>query len=151
MNQQTLSGQWRQLRGKLQEKWGELTDDELDHVEGNVDQLIGLVQQKTGETREEIESYVDQICESCDGQSVTQRVSETAREYAGQAVETAQGAAQSAVASMQHSSEFVTDRVKEGYQQTQSLVRHRPVESLAVTFGAGLIAGVVVGLVLRSR
>ena len=69
MNQQTLSGQWRQVRGKLQEKWGELTDDELDHVEGNVDQLIGLIQQKTGETREKIEHYLDQLCESCEGES----------------------------------------------------------------------------------
>ena len=79
------------------------------------------------------------------------RVSETAREYAGQAAETAQSYAQSAAHSLQHSSEAVGGAVREGYQQTQSLVRHRPVESLAVTFGAGLIAGVVVGLVLRSR
>ncbi len=41
-----LKSQWKQLRGKAKEQWGELTDDDLDKVEGKLDQLVGLIQEK---------------------------------------------------------------------------------------------------------
>ena len=151
MNSQTLSGQWRQLRGKLKEKWGELTDDELDHVEGNVEQLVGLIQQKTGESREAIEHRLDKISQGLESDSTVQRMADTARDYADYASETAGAYARGMTESMQHSSEYVGDAVRQGYQQTEQLVRQRPFESLAVTFGAGVIAGVVVGLMVRHR
>lgn len=145
MNQQTLAGNWKQLRGKLQERWGELTDDELDEAEGNFDQVIGLIQQKTGEARESIEQALDKMCGECDGNSIQQKASQ----YAQQASDTAKAYAQGASESLQHSGEAVSDAVLEGYHQTENLVRTRPVESLAVTFGVGLITGVVVGLMIR--
>jgi hypothetical protein len=41
--QEKVMGNWNQVKGKVKQKWGQLTDDELSEVEGNVDQLIGLV------------------------------------------------------------------------------------------------------------
>ena len=151
MNSQTLTGQWKQFRGKLKEQWGDLTDDELDHVEGNVDQLIGLIQQKTGEAREAIEHRLDRLCNECDEGFSAQRVADTAREYADHASEVASAYVEGVAGSVQHSTEQVGESMRHGYQQTEDLVRRRPVESLAVTFGAGLIAGVVVGLLVRHR
>lgn len=55
MNRDTLEGQWRQIRGKVREKWGQLTDDELDQIGGNYDMLVGKIQEKYGESREDIE------------------------------------------------------------------------------------------------
>lgn len=43
MNWDTVKGQWKQFKGKAKEKWGQLTDDELDQIEGNRDQLVGKV------------------------------------------------------------------------------------------------------------
>jgi len=59
MNKDVLEGQWKQIRGKVREQWGELTDDELDQIAGKRDQLIGKVQEKYGYTRDEAEEEVD--------------------------------------------------------------------------------------------
>ena len=53
--QEEIFGHWNQLKGKIRESWGQLTDDELEEVEGKFDQLVGLIQQKTGEGRQHIE------------------------------------------------------------------------------------------------
>ena len=53
INQQTLLGNWNEIKGKLRSNWGSLTDDDLTIIDGNVDQLVGAIQRKTGEdTRE---------------------------------------------------------------------------------------------------
>jgi uncharacterized protein YjbJ (UPF0337 family) len=55
---QKLQGQWDQIRGKVKEKWGQLTDDELRIHGGNIDQLVGRIEKNTGEGREAIESFL---------------------------------------------------------------------------------------------
>lgn len=59
MNEDTLKGQWKQLKGKAQQKWGKLTDDDLDVVEGNRTELVGRVQERYGIARDEAEKQVD--------------------------------------------------------------------------------------------
>jgi uncharacterized protein YjbJ (UPF0337 family) len=53
MNQDTLQGQWTQLKGRLREQWGKLTDDDLDQIEGRSEQLIGRLQERYGMARDE--------------------------------------------------------------------------------------------------
>jgi uncharacterized protein YjbJ (UPF0337 family) len=48
MNWDQISGQWAQLRGSLREKWGKLTDDDLDVAAGNRDKLAGVLQERYG-------------------------------------------------------------------------------------------------------
>lgn len=55
MNKDQAAGQWKQVRGKLKEQWGRLTDNELDELEGHGDQLAGKLQQRYGIAREEAE------------------------------------------------------------------------------------------------
>lgn len=65
MNKDTMQGNWKQLKGKAKERWGKLTDDELDQVEGKRDQLAGKIQEKYGKTKEEAEKEVDEFKETC--------------------------------------------------------------------------------------
>ena len=58
---QRTEGNWRQFRGKLREKWGDLRDDDLDRVQGKRGQLVGHIQERTGRQRQEIERDVDTI------------------------------------------------------------------------------------------
>lgn len=55
MNEEQLKGKWKQFRGKVREQWGRLTDDDLDVISGQRDQLIGKLQERYGMAKEEAE------------------------------------------------------------------------------------------------
>ena len=58
MNQDQFEGRWKELKGKVKQQWGKLTDDDMLQIEGNQDALIGRVQQRYGVAREEAEKQV---------------------------------------------------------------------------------------------
>lgn len=55
MNKEQFEGQWNQLKGKIKEKWGKLTDDEITQINGKYDQFVGTLQKKYGYHKERIE------------------------------------------------------------------------------------------------
>ena len=59
--EQKTQGNWKKFKGQVRESWGTLTDDELDRYEGKREQLEGHIQEKTGETREDIRTRIDRI------------------------------------------------------------------------------------------
>ncbi|PXW97014.1 uncharacterized protein YjbJ (UPF0337 family) [Sphaerotilus hippei] len=59
MNWDRIEGHWKQLKGRMVEQWGKLTDDDLDIVAGKRDQLAGKIQDRYGIAREEAEKQVD--------------------------------------------------------------------------------------------
>ena len=61
MNRDQMAGRWNVLKGKIREKWGKLTEDELDQIEGQREQLIGRIQKLYGDSREDIERELDRI------------------------------------------------------------------------------------------
>ena len=58
MNWDIIKGNWKQMTGKVREKWGKLTDDEIDQLAGNRDQLVGKIQERYGCARDEAERQV---------------------------------------------------------------------------------------------
>ena len=66
MNREQLAGAWYVVRGKVQEQWGKLTDDDLDVINGRHTQLVGKVRQRYGKTREAAEREVDRWLETID-------------------------------------------------------------------------------------
>ncbi len=60
MNQDTLKGQWTQLKGKVREQWGKLTDSDVDQVEGRSEQLVGRIQERYGVARDEAQRQYDE-------------------------------------------------------------------------------------------
>src|ERR1051325_10419159 len=59
MNEDTLTGRWKEMRGTLRSWWGNLTDDDFEWIGGQKDRLVGMVQQKYGYTRDQAQSEVD--------------------------------------------------------------------------------------------
>ena len=55
MNQDVFEGKWKEMRGQIKEWWGKLTDDDLEQAAGNAEQIVGLLQQKYGYTRQSAE------------------------------------------------------------------------------------------------
>lgn len=58
MNETTLKGGWNELKGKIKQAYGDLTDDDLTYAEGKEDEMWGKLQQKTGKTKDEIRKAV---------------------------------------------------------------------------------------------
>ncbi len=61
MNEDTIKGQWKQLAGRIKEKWGDLTDDDLKVAEGNAEYLAGKIQERYGIAKDEAHRQVDQF------------------------------------------------------------------------------------------
>ena len=59
MNWDQIKGKWTQYKGKARERWGDLTDDDLDRAAGNRDQLVGKIQERYGIAKEEAQRQVD--------------------------------------------------------------------------------------------
>lgn len=64
MNQERMEGNWKQLKGTLQEKWGKLTNDDLDVIEGRREQLSGKIQERYGIAKEAAEAQATAFWES---------------------------------------------------------------------------------------
>jgi uncharacterized protein YjbJ (UPF0337 family) len=59
MNKDELQGKWLQIRGAVKTQWGKLTNDDLDQVNGNLERLVGLVQERYGYARERAAKEVE--------------------------------------------------------------------------------------------
>jgi len=138
INAQELQGQWNTLRGQVKQKWGQLNDDDLQIHGGNIDQLVGRIQQKTGEGREAVEKFLGELTSK--GSSAVAHATEAVGQYAQQAGDRLR----------EHYSQL-SDSARERYDMASDVVRHNPTQSVATAFGIGLVAGVIVGLALRSR
>lgn len=60
MNKQQVLGNWKQLKGKVQQQWGKLTDDELDVIEGKREELVGKIQEAYGVSKDEAEKQISE-------------------------------------------------------------------------------------------
>jgi len=60
MNEDRISGNWKQFKGKVKEKWGDLTDDDMTVVEGKRDQLVGKIQERYGYEKDRAEKEVQE-------------------------------------------------------------------------------------------
>ncbi|MGO9468240.1 MAG: CsbD family protein [Isosphaeraceae bacterium] len=127
INVQTIQGEWNQLCGLARQRWSQLTEDDLGVLEGNVEQLIGRIQQKTGEGRDAIEKFFSDATSR--GRSAVAHAADAAGEYANQ----------------------VGDQIRERYDSAENLVRRHPTETVVAAFGIGLLAGLIAGLAIRAR
>lgn len=59
MNTDILSGQWKQIRGKVQQTWGDLTNDDLDRINGKRTELEGVLQERYGYSKDQVSREVD--------------------------------------------------------------------------------------------
>lgn len=136
INQQTLQGHWNEIRGELRKRWGQLTQDDLQKFNGNVDQLVGLIQRKTGETRGSIEEVLNSF--AAQGSSAVAQATEDVRQYV-----------QHAADRIQEGSEQAVETLRQGYEDAEEMVRQSPSTSVAISLGAGLFLGLILGLTLR--
>jgi ElaB/YqjD/DUF883 family membrane-anchored ribosome-binding protein len=134
----TLRDNWSEVKHRLHQRWNQLTDEDLDRWEGDVRRLVRTIRKKTGDSREHVERFLAEL--ASDAGSATQRASRAVRQYARGIADQAQGAALNAA-----------DAARAGVAHTERAVRRRPFEAAALTFAVGLVAGVALGFVFRSK
>lgn len=80
MNSDQMEGKWKQYSGKVKEKWGKLTDDDLTVIRGKRDQLIGKIQERYGIAKQEAERQVDEFSRSFGGEDTAEERRQLNRE-----------------------------------------------------------------------
>ena len=137
INQATLQGNWNEIKGRLRKRWGQLSNDDVQTFNGNVDQLVGLIQRKTGEARSQVEDYLDEL--TTKGSATLSEMADNVRDYAQQAGDRIQEGSQQAI-----------ETFRDGYEQAEEMIRQRPTESVALCFGIGVFVGLLIGASLRG-
>jgi len=132
INVQGLQGSWNQLKGEVKKRWGQLSDDDLSWAGGNVDQLIGRIQQRTGESRESIEKFLDNL--TSQGASTVSGAVEKVGSYAGEAAHRLR----------EHYGQ-ISDQAQEGYATAREMVVRNPMPWIAAAFGIGVLTGIFMG------
>jgi len=160
LTRQELEGKWKQIKGQIRERWGQLSDDDFQQVKGDAEKLVGVLQEKTGQSRREIEAFLDKAVH--EGHNAAQQVVENARQFAdatGRKIQEGYDVASkkmqegydTAARGLHDSYEYAGDQLNAGYKEARHMVRSRPMESVMAAFGAGIISGVVIGLLLRPN
>lgn len=61
MNRDTIEGSWREVKGRIQARWGKLTNDEIDQIDGNYEMLCGKLQKAYGMSRDEADKMLKDL------------------------------------------------------------------------------------------
>jgi uncharacterized protein YjbJ (UPF0337 family) len=138
MTNEEIQGSWNHLVGEIQKQYANITGDELSAVKGNANQLVSLIQRKTGGAKQDIEAFIDKAAAGA-SRSVD-RIADVAMRYADSAGE-----------AVKDGYSKVQDASAETYQAAGRMVKKSPVESMLVAFGIGMVAGLFAGASLFGR
>jgi uncharacterized protein YjbJ (UPF0337 family) len=133
MNQHISTGQWKQMRGSLKSWWGRLSDDDFDWIGGEKDKLVGLIQEKYGQSRDQAEQEVERRLKEYDASGTVAGVAAKAQEFGTQATAKVREAVDSARS-------YIKDKEYEDIaKEATDLVRSYPMQSLLVGIGIGFL------------
>jgi uncharacterized protein YjbJ (UPF0337 family) len=148
LNAQEVRGQWDKLRGKIKQKWGQLTDDDLQIIGGNVDELVGRIHEKTGVAREQVEKFIGDLASGTS--DTVESARDAAMNYASQAAGRMRESYEQISDRMHDRYDEMSGRMRDSYERVGERVRENPGQAMLAIFGMGVVTGVVLGLMLRS-
>ncbi len=133
MNEQIGAGQWKQMRGTLKSWWGRLSDDDFDWIAGQKDKLVGLIQEKYGQTRDQAQQEVERRLQEYDAGGMAEGVAARAQALGANATAKMREAVDSARS-------YIRDKdYSDLAQEATDLVRSYPVQALLVGIGIGFL------------
>jgi uncharacterized protein YjbJ (UPF0337 family) len=143
MNDDVFRGQWRQLRGSVKSWWGRLTDDDLDKIGGQKDKLVGLLQEKYGQTRDEAERDVERrLSEYGDGGGIGAKLKTGASEFGSNLSNKAREASSAVSSRVDSARAYLHDRSgNELLDDLIDAVQRYPIYASLVGVAVGYILG----------
>ena len=154
MNKFTFDSSWNQMKGKLQQKYAQLTDDDLAFAEGKGEELLGRLQEKLGVSKTELHAALNEIRDSLDEtaggvreklEQARAKAAEMAGDLKTKASEVAGEVREAATHKAGEVYEQARQRARTVHEDAEEYVRQKPREALFTA----LAAGFVVGLILR--
>lgn len=79
MDKNQFKGGWRQFKGELKKKWGQLTDDDLLEAEGDYEKFLGVVQKRYGDKKDEVKRWADDWYSQHEQEEIRRRQATTSR------------------------------------------------------------------------
>ena len=138
VNQAVLSENWNDIRATLKSTWRQLTDHDLTGFKGTADQLVNMIQKRTGQARNTIENQLEEMI--AQGRSVKNRVGEVFQDAAAQAGD------------LWHDGyDNASDRLAGGYRDATAFAKENPGAAVAILFGSGLLAGLGIAMLMRRQ
>jgi hypothetical protein len=134
----TLMRSWHEISAKLRQHWTALTNEDLQSFNGDVNQLVELIQHKTGDVRLIVERYLEEL--TVNAAAMLERTAKDVRACTHESEERIEEGARQ-----------VAEAWQQGRETVAAYTRQNPAASLALWFGAGIVTGVVVGLSVRRR
>jgi uncharacterized protein YjbJ (UPF0337 family) len=140
MDNDVFAGQWKQMRGSLKSWWGKLSDDDLERVGGEKDKLVGLLQERYGQTRDEAQREVDRRINEYAAGGIASNIKATASEFGATVSNRACEAAQRLSRSVDSARSYFQDNsVDELTTDLVAVIRRYPVQACFVGLGIGYL------------
>jgi uncharacterized protein YjbJ (UPF0337 family) len=150
MTTSRLQSDWNSLKGKLKQRYGQLTDDDLTFADGKVDELLGRLQEKLGVSRDDLDATLDEL--AAQGESAfahakakAVEVSETARAKVGAVADDLKHRAAEFGEEIRNQGGAAYDEARQRargvWEDGEEYVRAHPRESVLVAVAAGFVAG----------
>lgn len=138
VNQTVLEENWNDIKATLKSKWQQLSDHDLRGFKGSADQLVQMIQRRTGQARNVIENQLEEMI--AQGRSIQNQVGQyfaSATSQAGEAYDAGY--------------DIAARRLADGYKQASRYAKENPGAAVAILFGSGLLAGLGVAMLMRRK
>jgi uncharacterized protein YjbJ (UPF0337 family)/ElaB/YqjD/DUF883 family membrane-anchored ribosome-binding protein len=142
MNTAILKGNWKEIKGKVKQKWSKLSDDDLNEVEGSYDELEGKLQKLYGYKKQEAKHAIDSFFESSDWK----KIAEDAEGIKDAFIRNATHLKDSAEKMMNTSFKEIKDKSTDLQENVVTYVKENPVKSI----GFAVIAGILAATLLKK-
>lgn len=129
-----VEGNWKQMKGSVKERWGELTDDDLTAIAGRRDRLEGVIQERYGYAKERVRREIEDWYRSMES-NLAEEI-ESLRSGIQSLASTVERIAQE---QLPHARVRATDAIK----QVEGAVKRNPIVVVAIALGLGLLVGVL--------
>lgn len=143
INVQNLQGRWNELKGEVKKRWAHLTDDDLQWGDGNIDKLVGRIQERTGESRDVIEKYLNFLTQQ--GAAGISGAVESVGQAASQATNRLREGYSHLAEQAGDRYSKLAEQAGERYEDAREMVGRYPAAWVLGAFGVGFLAGMIAG------
>lgn len=121
MNNDTFAGQWEQLKGKVKKQWGRLTDDDINQIGGNMDELIGRVKTAYGYDKDKAKKEIEQFLSTSSIADVISQIGDK----------------------MGDAPEKVKENIEQYSSELSEVIKKSPLKAIAIASAVGLLSGLL--------